>query len=131
MESPIKDFKLDATESAMESAVIPEILQAAIEEGYRLEARLRSNPDFRRLEAVRRVIALYAPGAEVPVPIDPISYPEPAGSAIPPAPTPTPDPSPTNSAPSPPNPSDPRPTSRQGLWTWEDSQAARIRAAAP
>ena len=37
MEAPIKGFKLDVTESAMN----PEILQAALEERYRLEARLR------------------------------------------------------------------------------------------
>jgi hypothetical protein len=125
MESSIKAFKVDVMESAMN----PEILQAAIEERYQLEARLRSNPDFRRLEAVRRIIALYAPGAEIPVPIDPILSPEPAGSVRRPAPTLNPDPSPTNSFSSP-TPSDPQRRSGQGLWVWGNSQASRIKGAA-
>ena len=126
----LKAFKLEVTGSTMEATRIPEILKAAIEERYRLEARLRSNPDFRRLEAVGQIIALYASAAEVPLPIDPISYPEPAKSAIRAAQTPNPDPSSKNSSSSPPMPSDPQPTSRQGLWTWDDSQRKRIRDAA-
>lgn len=120
----------------MELARTPDILKAAIEESYRLEARLCANPDFRRLEVVRRIITLYAPGAEVPARIDPIShpdpisYPEPAVSAIRAAPTTDPDPSPTNSSSREPDPSDPQPTSRQGLNTWGNSQSSRIRAAA-
>jgi hypothetical protein len=114
----------------MESTIIPEILQSAIEERYRLEARLRSNPDFRCLEAVRRIIELYAPGAEVPVPTDPISYAAPAGSVTRPAPTPNPDPSPTNLFSSASVPSGPQPTSGQGLFTSGNSQSSRIRTAA-
>jgi hypothetical protein len=109
MESSAESFKFDDTESEMESPPTPEILQVAIEEGYRLEGRLRSNPDFRRLEAVRRIIAVYAPGAESPVSISPISHPEPASSATRSAPTPRPDPLSTNSASSPPIPSAPEP----------------------
>jgi hypothetical protein len=114
----------------MESATIPVILQAAIEERSRLEVRLRSNPDFRRLEVVRRLIVEYALGAGVPGPIDPISHPEPAGSTIRPAPTPNPDPSPTTSSSSPPSPSDVQRTSRKVGVVWENSQASRIKAAA-
>jgi hypothetical protein len=114
----------------MESAMNPEFLQAAVDEHYRLEARLRSNPDFRRLEAVRRLIALYAPGAEIPVQIDPIFSPEPARSATRPAPTPNPDPSPTNLSSSAHVPSGPQPTSRQGLYTRGNSQSSRIKTAA-
>ena len=115
----------------LESAITPEILQALIDERYRLEARLRrSGPDFRRLETVCRMIALYPPGAEVPTALDPISYPEPAGSEIRPAPTANPDPSPTNSSSSAPIPPD-RPTgSRRGSWEYTNSKASRMRDAA-
>jgi len=136
MESSVKVFEVEVMESAMESSIIPEILQAAIEERPRLEAKLRSNPDFQRLEAARRIIAAYAPGAEGPVPIYPIQFSEPAGSAVRAAPTSNPDPSPTdsfsgapmpfdplptsNSCSSPSIPSGPQPTSRNGLWTQHD-----------
>ena len=124
----------------LESAITPEILQALIDERYRLEARLRrSNPDFRRLETVCRMIALYPPGAEVPTALDPISYPEPAGSEIRPAPTDAKGNgigqnmllgrTPTNSSSSPPMPPDPPTGSRRGSWWVTNSKASRMRAA--
>jgi hypothetical protein len=57
----------------MESHLMSDILQAAIEERYRLEAVLRSNSDFQRLEAVRRVIALYEGVVQVPTRVDPVA----------------------------------------------------------
>jgi hypothetical protein len=102
----------------MGSNMTPDILQAALEERYRLEARLRCNPDFRRLEAVRLIIALYSPGAEVRAPIDPISYPEQTRSPIHSAPTPNPDFPATISASGPLTPPDPAAGSRTRRGSW-------------
>jgi hypothetical protein len=108
----------------------PDISQAAIEERYRLEARLRSNPDFRCLEAVRRVIALYAPGAEVPATVDPISCHEPTESTIRSAPMPNSDLSLTIASSDPLTSPDPPVSSRRGSWWYTNSKESRMRAAA-
>jgi hypothetical protein len=114
----------------MGSNMTPDILQAALEERYRLEARLRSNPDFRRLEAVRCIIALYAPAAEVPATVDPISCPEPAESTLRSAPMPNSDLSPRISSSDRLTSTDAPVSSRRGSWSYTNSQASRMRAAA-
>jgi hypothetical protein len=115
----------------LESAITPEILQALIDERYRLEARLRrSSPDFRRLETVCRMIALYPPGAQVPMALDPISSPEARGGAIRSVPNPNPELSPTNPSSGPLTPPDPPTGSRRASWTYTDSQSSRVPTAA-
>lgn len=100
------------------------------EEQYRLEARLRSNPDFRRLEAVRLIIALYAPTAECPVTVDPISCPEPAESTIRSDPMPNSDLSPRTLSSDRLTSPDAPVSSRRGNWSYTNSKASRMRAAA-
>jgi hypothetical protein len=51
----------------MESNRIPSVLQFALEEERKLEARLQSNPDFQDLAEVRRVIALCRETEALPV----------------------------------------------------------------
>jgi hypothetical protein len=114
----------------MEPYLMPDILQAAIEERYRIEAVLRSNPDFQRLEAVRRVIALYEGVAQVPTRVNPVAnYDLPEGT-VRPGPVPNPDQPTIIQASDPHTPPDSSIRPRRRRWTWEDSQTSQIRAAA-
>jgi hypothetical protein len=112
----------------VESKTRPEILQVAIEERYRLEAVLRSNSDFRRLEAVRRVVELYE-RAE-PTRVDPVVNCDLPVSTVRPDPVPNPDQPEIIQASDPQTTPDSRLRPRRRRWTLADSQTSRIRDAA-
>jgi hypothetical protein len=122
----------------MEARPTPDILQAAVEEEYRLEAALRSHPIFQRLEAVRRVIEVYRGAGEILAAVDQVAGL--SGDTIRADPVPTPDPPATSSLSSPPtqraisppshSSSAPLARFRRGGWTRTNSQTSQIRAGA-
>jgi hypothetical protein len=114
----------------MESKMAPDILQAAIEERYRLEALLRSNLAFQQFEAVCRVIGLYERVAEVPAGADPVANSDLSGRTDRPDPVPNPDLPTIIPSSDPSTLPDPLVRRRRGGWTWYDSETTRIRNAA-
>jgi hypothetical protein len=69
----------------VESDSVADLLRAAYKERQRLEALLRSNPDFQKLQGVRRIIALYDHEGQGSSPGDPIPRPDQRGSTSHPA----------------------------------------------
>jgi hypothetical protein len=67
----------------MDSEMVEDLLPALYVERHRLEVVLRPNPDFRKLEEVRRVIALYEADAVRPAQGVPNSFPDLPSSAVP------------------------------------------------
>jgi hypothetical protein len=114
----------------MESRTTPEIVQALIKERYRLEASLRSNPDFRRLEAVLGLIDLYERVAEVPTRADLVADADLSGKTVPSDRMANPDLSTTTPSSHSSTAPDPPAKRRRGGWTRNNSQTARILAAA-
>jgi hypothetical protein len=110
----------------MEADMVAEILLAAYQERQRLESLLRTNPEFQKLEGVRRIIDLYEQATQALAPAVSILRPDPPESNSRPA---LPPDQPANiSRPSAHSEQSDRTSRRR--WTWGDSQSAHIRDAA-
>ena len=105
--------------------MVADLLQAAHKERQRLESLLRSDPDFQKLEEVRRIIDLYEQEVQDPARVDPILCPDLQGSI--PRTAPLPDQPAKTSRPA--AHSDPPDRISSRRWTWGNSQSSRIRAA--
>jgi hypothetical protein len=130
MESPENRPTESMESESMESIMTPEILQAMVAERYRLEALLHSNPVYQRLEAVRRVIDLWARVADDTARVDPVASSDRSGGTVGAHPVPKSDHGPTTPPSDPPITTDPPVKSHRGGWTRGNSQRSRILTAA-
>jgi hypothetical protein len=116
----------------MESHMTLDILHSALEELYRVELRLRANPDFQRREALWRVIELYPqaedrlhrtdPAVASDLSVAPVSPENLSGTHQ------SSDPEMALTRPA--TVADKPPTRRRGGWTKGDSKSSRMRDAA-
>jgi hypothetical protein len=112
----------------IESNLTPKILQALIAERYRLEALLRPNPVYQRLEAVRRMIETWERTSKV-TPLEPVANFDPSEGIVPPHVEHNSGYVPRIRAPAITVLPDPPTSSRRGSWSYTNSKASHMRAA--